>query len=557
MRTSSLRTIATLTVVAALSGGGLATAPAALAVVQAGPLGIGVARTDDAQRGIFTVPVWTDDTSDPLSTVTATVRDGDTVIADGLALTQSGDTWQVPSGDPLKLAEDGGPVPHLGHYAIDVTATDDQGHTITRTGAGTLDFTLRPELTGTALTQPALDFDHRSTAVTGTLVGIQPGSGDTVPLDGTEVTVTRKYTSPATGPAAAETATTAADGTFTSPAFTLDGEAGFTTAFSADTDQVHGAASADGTAAITTRTVYVAATADRTRAVPGQTVTVSGTVHTGGTTSTPVVAGAEVTVELSSWGGTTKTTVTTDANGAFSAAVPAVPGENGRWTADVTDPYLDSPGASGGIILPDDSSYTGLKTSIAANGMVTATGTLVRSYDRNSSVSAPQVVHLEYSKDGKTGWGDFGTATQQYTNGTFSIGVWGHLDGYYRVHHYTSDQLAESISKPVRLYRINTHVYSNNASPANVNKGATVTVTGVLKEHRTSAWTVYKSQHVELFFEKKGTTKWIYITSGKTDSHGKATLKGKATADGVWLIQYFGDSKHFNSDGTPDFVNVR
>jgi hypothetical protein len=84
-----------------------------------------------------------------------------------------------------------------------------------------------------------------------------------------------------------------------------------------------------------------------------------------------------------------------------------------------------------------------------------------------------------------------------------------------------------------------------------------VTVTGVLKEHRTSAWTVYKSQHVELFFEKKGTTKWTYITSGKTDSHSKATLKGKATADGVWLIQYFGDSKHFNSDGTADFVNVR
>jgi hypothetical protein len=102
-----------------------------------------------------------------------------------------------------------------------------------------------------------------------------------------------------------------------------------------------------------------------------------------------------------------------------------------------------------------------------------------------------------------------------------------------------------------------TRMYSIKASATKVNKGATVTFTGTLKEYVSGTWRPYKSKHVELFFQKKGSTKWTYTASGTTSSTGKATLKGKPTSDGKWLIQYFGDAKHYNSDGTAVYVDVR
>jgi hypothetical protein len=131
------------------------------------------------------------------------------------------------------------------------------------------------------------------------------------------------------------------------------------------------------------------------------------------------------------------------------------------------------------------------------------------------------------------------------------------VDGYYRVHHFISDELAASYSTPVRLNRTNTNVYSISATPAKVSKGATVTVKGTLKEYKNGSWKAYAGQKVYLYFQKKGSTSWTYITSGKTGSNGAAKLKGKATKDGYWLIQYFGDSKHFDSDGVKDYVDVR
>lgn len=131
MPVESRRVLALIASVAALSGG-LAVTPALAA--DSGPLGIGLARTADTQRGSFTVPVWTDAPGGTVTSVKATVRDGDAVVVDALPLAGSGEQWSVPSDAVLKLTEDGGAMPHLGRYAVDVTATDDQGNTVTRTG---------------------------------------------------------------------------------------------------------------------------------------------------------------------------------------------------------------------------------------------------------------------------------------------------------------------------------------------------------------------------------------------------------------------------------------
>ncbi|MFJ5213496.1 carboxypeptidase-like regulatory domain-containing protein [Streptomyces sp. NPDC088354] len=551
MPVESRRLLALIASVAALSGG-LAVAPALAA--DAGPLGIGVARTVDTQRGSFTVPVWTDAPGGTVTSVTATVRDGDAVVVDGLRLAGSGEQWSVPSDAVLKLTEDGGVMPHLGRYAIDVTATDDQGDTVVRTGAGTLDFTLRPVLT-TALTRTLLDRDHRTAGVTGTLLGVQPGSGDEVPLEGATVGVTRTYYSVDGRPDSTGQAVTGADGSFVSPEFPVVTWAGLSAAFSADDAQVHGTAqSAAGNPQMQQTNVVVTAKADRTRAVSGQAVTISGTVKD--TTGTPV-AGASVRLAL---GAAQPVTVVTGATGSFSGKVVAARGQNdwGGWSAAEDDPYLTaSAAASGSILLPADSVFTEVTSRIGADVKVTVSARLFAAYDRVTSIYDHQFVHLEYSKDGKSGWKDLGTGYAPDNGGTVTISKWGYLDGYYRLHHYTSDQLAETASKPVRLTRTNTRLYSMKASSTKVKKGAAVTFTGTLKEYVSGTWRPYRSGHVELFFQKKGSTKWTYISSGTTNSTGKATLKGKPASDGKWLIQYFGDAKHFDSDGTAVFVDVR
>ncbi|WP_431948318.1 hypothetical protein [Actinacidiphila sp. bgisy167] len=551
MPVDSRRALALIVSVAALSSG-FAVTPAL--ADDAGPLGIGVARTADAERGSFTVPVWTDEAGSAITSVTATVRDGDSVVVDALALSGVGERWSVPSGAPLRLTEDGGAMPHLGRYAIDVTATDDQGRTVTRTDAGILDFTLRPVLAGTGLTRTELDKDHRTTAVTGTLLGVQPGSGDQVPIEGATVDVTCVYDSSAGRPDGIGQAVTGADGSFTSPQFPIGSWAELKAAFSANDERVHGAATEGaGSPRLRQTSVVVTAKADRTRAVPGQAVTISGSVKD---SAGAPVAGVPVRLWLTAG---TAVTVTSNASGAFSGKVIAAPYAYGAWSAAEADPYLTASGAaSGSIVLPADSLFTEVSAKIGADAKVTMSARLYSAYDRVTSIYRPQVVHLEYSKDGRTGWQDLGKANAADNGSVVTIAKWGNLDGYYRLHHYVSDQFAESATKPVRLTRTNTRMYSIKASATKkVKKGATVTFTGTLKEYVSKSWRPYKGRHVELFFQKKGSTKWTYVSSGTTSSTGKATLKGKPSSDGTWLIQYFGDSKHFNSDGTPVYVDVR
>lgn len=158
------RRVATAVVAAATVSGLALTATPAFAD-GASPLGIGRAVTDTQQRGTFSVPVWSDDDADAVASVSAVIRDGDTPVGDPIPLVQavptSAQTWTLPSDGLLELTEDGGRMPHLGTYAIDITATDAGGATLTRTDAGTLDFTLIPRIKPLASSPATVDLLHR------------------------------------------------------------------------------------------------------------------------------------------------------------------------------------------------------------------------------------------------------------------------------------------------------------------------------------------------------------------------------------------------------------
>jgi hypothetical protein len=94
------------------------------------------------------------------------------------------------------------------------------------------------------------------------------------------------------------------------------------------------------------------------------------------------------------------------------------------------------------------------------------------------------------------------------------------------------------------------------ANSARVKKGSTLTLTGNLKQDVGGVWKPFAGQHVELYFQPKSSTRWTYLAYGRTDATGHAKFTSKAVQDGRWLIQYFGDATHFESDAAAVFVDV-
>ncbi|MFI1660315.1 hypothetical protein ACH4ZU_36175 [Streptomyces sp. NPDC020472] len=559
-----------LSLVAALTAAALSAAALPALAEEApaapGPIGIGTAVTDDGQRGTFKVAAWTDAPQAKVTQVSARIRQGDTVLAEIPALAP-GNTWDpylagrflVPAEAALKLTEDGGTIPALGTYAIDVTATDSLGNTSTRTGAGTLDFRLRPQLTFGVGT-PA--WDDRNAHPQGTLVGIQPGSGDAVPLSGRTVTVEPVGSTPGSPTTAVTDETGAYVGgplAVATPGWGTQLKA----VFSEDSAEVHGSDEQYRYVTdVKPRTVTVTAAADKKRALSGETVTVSGRMTDPGAAGAPL-ADQPVLVSLGSYNYGTPygKTVYTDADGRFSARLVAAAGvQYGEyWRVSSVDPYLNFAERGGAIAVPWESRIDLVGGGLTADSKVWVTGVFRPRYSVYSrSTSTTQYVQLEQSADGKTGWRKLSaaTASADYWT-TFYAGATSN-GGYFRVRHLTTDEYAESVSRVFRLVRTPTRIAGMNAGPEPVAKGAYVTATGTLQHYTGGAWRVYGYAPVALQFQAKGTTTWRQVATGRTGAHGEISLKAKASVDGSWRIRYWGDSTHFHSPAPwADYVDVR
>ncbi|MER5885103.1 hypothetical protein ABT160_14850 [Streptomyces sp. NPDC001941] len=551
---------ARLTLVAAVAALSLAatTAPA-LAADEPVAVGIGRAVTDQAERGTFGVTAWTDAPGATLVSVSAKVRRGDTVVAELPALAGAPGAegrFTVPAGTPLKLTEDGGDIPALGAYAIDVTATDSTGATVTRRDAGTLDFTLRPVLVLPDLPKPT--WQDPNARPQGTLVGIQPGSRDEVPLAGRTVSFDRV---PAAGDT--RTAVTTDTGAFASAPFPLATPSGeFRASFSEDSAEVHGSTAATRSVwQSQPRRVTVAASADRTRVLPGEGVTVSGRVLDG----TDPLAGVVISVGLGRDGhrqGAGRN-VTTDADGRFTATLTSVPGNGlNSWSAVPVDGWL-SGDASGPLALPAESKMVAHSASLGADGRVVVSGAFSPKLQSNRVDGQDQQVQVEYSADGRTGWKALGSGWSSVSTpynswyNTFQVVGTGGASGSYRVRHLTSDQYAESVSQVFSMGRTTTRLPDVNATPEPVKKGAALAVTGTLQEYVNKSWRAMPKQKVQLWFRAANSSSFKLQLSTTTDAKGKAVFRTKATVDGSYLIRYFGDGTHFNSTATADAVDVR
>ncbi|MEU8539335.1 hypothetical protein AB0C52_04925 [Streptomyces sp. NPDC048717] len=532
------------------------------------PVGVGRATTDTFQRGNFTVNAWTDAPQATVTKVSAKIRKGDTVVTEIAQLSPvayNPGRFQAPT--VLKLAEDGGTIQDLGKYAIDVTATDSLGNTVTRTDAGTLDFTLTPQL-DFGLSTPK--WNDRTSRPTGTLVGAQPGSGDLVPITGRGISVLRL----GVADEAARTVATDDLGIFSGEPYT-DVKVGeeFRVSYNEDSEQVHGSFDfVKSIYSLVPRSIKATATADRTRVLPGQQVTVTGTLNDPNAPATPAegtpqvdtsLAGQQVRVGFGSFGredGRVTRTVTTDANGRFTAKLPFVPGLNlDSWVVTPVDPYLSFPKVTGKLAIPQEGRITLETVALAADGTGTLTGTFRSWYNPWNAQwqTGGQKLVLEHSADGRTGWRTLASGTSKTYPGFYALSGKG-FSGYYRVRHPLSDQFLDSSTAIWRMSRNATRILNVNAAPEPVRKGKTVTVTGKLQHQVGTTWKTYGNAPVTVWFKAKGSKTWTKLGSAKTNSSGVATYKKAATVSGWYTMRHSGDGSHFNSaNAYEDYVEVR
>ncbi|MFE3073480.1 hypothetical protein [Streptomyces sp. NPDC059247] len=531
-----------------------ATAPVT-AAASPSPIGIGPAVTEAAQRGSFRVSAWTDAPGTTVTQVSATLRRGDTVIEVPAVPEYTWDKGRFGlSYTPLKLTEDGGTLPSLGRYAIDVTAVDSRGNRHTRADAGVLDFTLRPEL-AFSLSQPG--WDDRTTVPTGTLTGVQPGSGDLVPLPGRTVDIRR--TAPVETPA--QSPVTSETGEFTGEAYTdvRPGEV-FRVSYAENSEEVRGNLSFDRNLYTwRSHAVAVTARADRARVVPGQEAVVTGRMTDPQNNGAPL-AGQQVRVGPD-WTHVATTAfskiVTTDADGRFTGKIPALPGQRaGGWSVTPVDPYQRfTTNVVGPLAHPQEAKFLLGSRVLTNEGKVTATGTLRAVYDSQAYFDT-QAVYLEVSPDGRTGWRKIATGwASNYYSTTVTATSRG---GYYRLRHPQSDFFDGAVSGVFRLARSEARIINADTGPEPVRKGALVTTTGTLQHHVGGAWRTYGNGTVVLQFQAKGSTAWRQVASGRSAANGRISLRAKATVDGSWRLRYYGDATHFHGQ-TPwaDYIDVR
>ncbi|MEU3749911.1 MULTISPECIES: hypothetical protein [Streptomyces] len=564
MRADLRRSLAATVTTVALAATTLAVTAAP--ATAADPLvGIGRAVTDDAQRGLFQVTAWTDARQAKITRVSAKIRQGDTVLVDIPTLPVVPDPWdptvahlfRLPDTAKLKLVEDGGRIPALGTYAIDVTATDSLGNKQTRTDAGQLDFRLRPELTFAAGKPTYAD---RNVRPSGTLVGIQPGSGDRVPLAGESVSITRL--TPVRGDA--RQAVTDAAGRFVSepypmPGADIDAGSNFQALFTGDSATVHGTAEQQHQVfEWVPRKVAVTATADKKRALDGQTVTISGRMTDPAAANAPVANHPVRVRVVGPYGIDKPATVLTRADGRFTARLVAAAGQyTGGWTVDSPDRYLSFQEIKGPLAIPLDSRTDLTSWQLSADGRVKVSGTFRARYETDPNFPTPQFVRLEQLVDG--GWKAIAWASVNsayYNEFTLSAASRG---GYFRVRHLTTDQFAESRTGTLRLTRLDTRIVSLNAGPEPVAKGGYVTVTGGLQHYADWNWRAYANAPVVLQFQPRGSTAWKQMATGRSNASGNVSLKAKVTGDGTWRIRHYGDSKHFDTPASAggDYVDMR
>ncbi|MFF3671869.1 hypothetical protein [Microtetraspora malaysiensis] len=316
--------------------------------------------------------------------------------AKDFALTSGTDTngvWTTRSR--IQIAE-------LGLYGVTVEATDSEGNHITAERVGNLTYMAKTEFAPFKSDRATVNYSRRDVIVSGRLLGRWPGTGESKPLAGRNVTLTIAYLNRDNGGYdgfdLAEL-TTDADGRFSHP-ITLQQAAEFSASY------YHDSAFPGYLSGISDKLVVgvhesatqikIRLSSDRINA--GDQLTVSGTARWHSPDGWRPLADTALTIGIEYGSGGPIESVTTDANGRFSMTLTPYT----RGTVSVgfysEDPYKAHATETATFVVVHPAAFTDF-TAQRAGADVAVSGHLA--FSGTSAPAAPEAV-IEFSADGQT-----------------------------------------------------------------------------------------------------------------------------------------------------------
>ncbi|MFI6507810.1 hypothetical protein ACIBCT_09410 [Streptosporangium sp. NPDC050855] len=104
--------------------------------------------------------------------------------------------------------------------------------------------------------------------------------------------------------------------------------------------------------------------------------------------------------------------------------------------------------------------------------------------------------------------------------------------------------------------KLDTRVYRFSANPDVVRKGRWVYFTGRLQVNDDDRWTSARREEVEIYFRKRGSSAWKYVTSTDTGRRGAFYAKARAYKSGEYRAVFDGTDELEESRSRTDRVRV-
>ncbi|MFJ3233654.1 hypothetical protein [Streptomyces sp. NPDC086787] len=429
--------------------------------------------------------------------------------------------------------------------------------------SGLFHYRLHTDIAKVGFDRASIDYDHREVVLSGTATVFDPATGNTRPADaGTRVRVAWSSFRDGTWYRPSETVVTDASG-----AFELKIASGGTVQYGTIAvlpaeGTVPGPARELPSVDVVPLTYRITGEASNTRVHSGKTFTMSGGVQRLGPDGWVPFAGAPVVTtdrRPDAWDHNLTGVMgrgTSAADGSFSYDVTATYTTH-HYTFVAPSDYLREAGSvQDDVTVPRAAKLDKVRIGLDAYGAVTATGHLLPDW-----TCADQSVSLQYSANGRSGWQNVASAKAEGgTAGYCPFTVRGRAprdSGYYRLAHTESPTLLGVTSPVVKLARVATRFASFDMTPNAPRLNGPLTAKGTVQYKSGAKWVAYKGANVTVLFRPKGESEWYWTVKGKTDSHGRFSLKTKAYQDGTWAVVYAPDAKHFYSESKTEYVNAR
>jgi 5-hydroxyisourate hydrolase-like protein (transthyretin family) len=176
---------------------------------------------------------------------------------------------------------------------------------------------------------------------------------------------------------------------------------------------------------------------------------------------------------------------------------------------------------------------------------------------------AGKKVVILFRADGSSRWDD---VARDWTDrdGRFGADVTARRSGHWRAVFAGNDDVRGSSSGSDHVTvvrpqpepdRSASRVVKFNASPEPGRYGRYLKFTGKLQVDDSSGWEGYRGK-VALYFKAKGSHKWSYVKTTRSNGSGNLYTKAKTYKSGYWKFVFKGDGDFYGDSSRSDYVRV-